>query len=186
MQYETVQLCIDDGFIATADSWTVIEPVFLTANIYDGPEEYERSLKPFSRYQRQLSARHWYFSEVENGGHSQFYTNSTGIVWKDALAALTTLGLSDLAEVLQDAANLLGGSPSLDHETRCQQYEEHRPKFRSVDEKCYALLQSADMEHRILQLIRNQPGEFHFQGQIRRPVLPKFREHMRRPPKPRA
>ncbi len=79
---------------------------------------YERSLAGFSGPQRLVFAIHWYRAEVNNGGHVQFYSNSTGIVWRDALAGFEAMGLSDYAAVVRDSARLLGGDPPLDREKR--------------------------------------------------------------------
>ena len=44
----------------------------------------------------------WYIAEVNNGGHDQFYFNSTGIVWKDALAGFGELGIDEAVEIIQE------------------------------------------------------------------------------------
>lgn len=78
MRYEKTHVRIDDATIAAGDPGAIIRPVWFTANIYDGPVEYERSLQPFSSSQRYIFALYWYIAEVRNGGHDQFYSNSTG------------------------------------------------------------------------------------------------------------
>ena len=84
---EEITFDIGDREIDGDDYFAVIEPVFWSVSIYDGPEKYESDLASFSNEQRLLLAYHWYLSEVNNGGHDQFYYNSTGIVWRDALKA---------------------------------------------------------------------------------------------------
>src|SRR5262249_31444746 len=121
MRYVTVQVCVDESTIAAGDLWAVIEPVWWSANLYDGPDAYERSLRPFSRSQRLILAVRWYCSEVSNGGHDQFYRNSTGIVWKDALEAFRVLDAHDFVSILEQSAKRLGGAPSLDHHERSEQ-----------------------------------------------------------------
>ena len=73
---------------ATDDIWTINEPMYWTINIYGSYDDYLESAKPFTLEQRYLNAISWYFAEVNNGGHHQFFFNSTGIVWEDALAGL--------------------------------------------------------------------------------------------------
>jgi len=102
---------IDDEVIDQGDPWAVIDPVFWTADIYDGEAEYNNSLAPFSREQRYLLAVSWYMAEVNNGGHDQFYYNSTGIVWKDALAGFRDMGLDQVVAILEESAQRMGGNP---------------------------------------------------------------------------
>ena len=111
---EKVHVVVNDDTIAAGDYWPVIEPVWWSADIYHGPGLYEQSLSPFTESQRFVFAVRWYFSEINNGGHRQFYSNSTGIVWQDALVGLEAIGISKAAQILQISADRLGGSPSLD------------------------------------------------------------------------
>jgi hypothetical protein len=52
--------------------------------------------------------------QVNNGGHDQFYFNSTGIVWLDALKAFRELGQSEVVAIIEASVQWLGGNPSLD------------------------------------------------------------------------
>lgn len=91
-------------------AWELIQPLWYTVSIYDGFDVYEQDLKPFSLAQRRLFALFWYDSEVCNGGHDQFFCNSTGIVWKDALEGMRMIGADRSADNLQKAVDLFGGS----------------------------------------------------------------------------
>ena len=63
-----------------------------------------------------------YDAEVNNGGHSQYFVNSSGSRWKTALDGLKAIGAEKRAEILQKASALFGSSgPSTDHEKRHQQ-----------------------------------------------------------------
>lgn len=171
-QYETVDVCIDDEIIATKDFWAVIHPVWWIATIYDGPDEYERSLKQFSKSQRFVFALCWYREEVDNGGHDQFYSNSTGIVWKDAQAAFDAIGIPEGARIIEESAKRLGGSPSFDREERQRQFEEFQPVFDDLDDAYYALDKSIDIDAHLIKFIRERPTDFHFVGKVTRVVLP--------------
>jgi hypothetical protein len=81
---EQIRMTVGDPEIQGDDYFVVIEPVFWSVSIYDGLERYEEDLANFSAEQRLVFAYHWYLSEVNNGGHDQFYYNSSGIVWPDA------------------------------------------------------------------------------------------------------
>src|SRR5437868_6639102 len=137
VRYETVQVIVDDAVIADRDIWKIVHPVWWKANIYDGPDEYERSLRPFSQSQRFVFAILWYQTEVNNGGHQQFYDNSTGIVWADALDAFRKLDLLEFAKIVEQSASRLGGSPSLDRLERSKQMLTFYPEFRDLDDLFY-------------------------------------------------
>jgi hypothetical protein len=83
---------IDDKVMETRDPMKVIDPLWWTVSIYDSKEKYEKDLKSFSFHQRAVFALMWYMAEVNNGGHSQFYSNSTGIVWEDAMDGFELIG----------------------------------------------------------------------------------------------
>ena len=172
MRYETVHVQVDDTTIAAGDPWAVIEPVWWSGNIYDGPEQYDLSLLPFSQSQRLVFAILWYQSEVENGGHHQFYYNSTGIVWKDALEAFRALEEPELIEILAESAARLGGSPSLDRQERFEQLNTLASDFNDLDDRFYDAQSSVYLDDRIMSFIRSRPSDFYFEGKIRRAVLP--------------
>jgi len=170
MQYEKTHVRIDDATIAAGDPWAVIQPVRYIANIYDGPAEYEQSLRRFSPAQRQFFALNWYIAEVNNGGHDQFYWNSTGIVWRDALEACKAIGALGVADILQQSAERLGGSPSPDRGERQQQLSELAPKFNDLDDRFYAIEESEDVDRRVMDFIRARPADFYFDDIVEVPV----------------
>ena len=104
--------------MATDDVWTINEPMYWTINIYGSYDDYIESAKPFTLEQRYLNAISWYFAEVNNGGHHQFFYNSTGIVWEDALAGLRLFKMDILADNLQSVIDYFGGSVPFDREER--------------------------------------------------------------------
>ena len=103
---------------ATDDMWTINEPAYWTINIYGSYDNYLESAKGFTVEQRYLNAICWYFAEVNNGGHHQFFYNSTGIVWEDALAGLRLFKMDTLADNLQSVIDYFGGSVPFDREER--------------------------------------------------------------------
>lgn len=169
---ERVHVEINDATIASGDSWAVIHRVWWSATIYDGPAKYEHSLESFSLAQRYVFAIRWYVSEVSNGGHKQFYGNSTGIVWEDARDGFIAIGLPHAASIIKASADCIGGSPSLDHQERLDQLEHHQPDFEGCDDSLYALLKKVDLEAMLISYIRSRPSEFYFAGEIVRVVLP--------------
>lgn len=60
-----------------------------------------------------------YDGEVRNGGHSQYFVNSSGDHWKDALEGLTAIGAAERAKILRKATSLFGSDgPSEDNSAR--------------------------------------------------------------------
>lgn len=102
----------------TDDMWTINEPMYWTINIYGSYDDYLESAKGFTVEQRYLNAICWYFAEVNNGGHHQFFYNSTGIVWEDALAGLRLFKMDILADNLQSVIDYFGGSVPFNREER--------------------------------------------------------------------
>ena len=122
----------------TDDMWTINEPAYWTINIYGSYDDYIETSKEFTLEQRYLNAICWYFAEVNNGGHHQFFYNSTGIVWEDALAGLRLFKMDELADNLQSVINYFGGSIPFDRAERwylLQQSENNPEFFEFLDEK---------------------------------------------------
>ena len=151
------------------DYFVIIEPVFWAVSIYDGPVRYEDDLAPFSKEQRFVLAIHWYLSEVNNGGHDQFYYNSTGIVWKDALQAFVAIGAVDVAAIVEESARRLGGEPSLDTEERQEQMDSTNAEFDDLDDKLFQLQEKVDFDKKVLEFIRANRQHFFFSGVVKKP-----------------
>jgi hypothetical protein len=169
---ERVHVVVDDATISAGNPSEVIHPVRWVSTIYDGPCMYEQSLRPFTRPQRLVRAMLLYVYEVNNGGHEQFFSNSSGIVWRDALEGFEAIGLSRGAEILRVAAERLGGSPSLDRSERQEQIERFQPEFEDLDEAFGALAAKNDINEQIMKYVRSRPADFYFSGMVERVVLP--------------
>ena len=74
-RYRVTDEQIDDG-----DFQAIVTPLWWEVSIYDGETEMYDSLDRFTDQQKYVWAIQWYYSEVENGGHDQFFYNDTGIV----------------------------------------------------------------------------------------------------------
>jgi hypothetical protein len=163
-----VRFDIADREIDGDDYFVVIEPVFLSVSIYDGPQTYENDLARFSREQRHVLACHWYLSEVYNGGHDQFYDNSTGIVWTDAQEGFNAIGASEVAEIVAESARRLGGKPSLNREERQHQLERSKP-LDDLDAKLFEFEKQVDLDTRLMHYIRKNRNKFYFFGLVTDP-----------------
>lgn len=151
---------IDAKFIATRSPWEVVEPLWWSVSVYDGPQQYERDLQRFTQEQRQLFACMCYIGEVNNGGHEQFYANNVGIVWRDALAGFRAFAEHEVAQVLADSAARLGGNPSLDRSERFAALLRLRPDFRDLDERFYRLESRRPLQESLAQSMRSNPSAF--------------------------
>ena len=159
---------IDDEFIENNnDLMAIITPVWVTATIYDGEEKYNESLTPFSQEQRNVYALLWYVVEVENGGHYQFYFNSTGVVWKDALLGCKALGFDEATQIIEETAAKMGGEPSLDRWTRQEQLDKYKPDFKKLDSRFIKI--DNQFRGRIYQYILENKSAFYFDGKIKMP-----------------
>ena len=166
------RVVIDDDVIDAGDPWEVIDPVYWTANIYDGVAEYEASLEPFSDKQRLVLAVIWYRSEVNNGGHDQFFYNSTGIVWKDAVRAFRQIGLPRFSEIIEESGRRLGGEPSPDRSARFAQLEENDANFDDLDSRFYELEDRESVDDALIRYINKHRSDFYFDGIVRKPQSP--------------
>jgi hypothetical protein len=83
-------------------------------------------------------------SEIDNGGLSALFTNSTGELVGEAIASAERFGLNEHVRVLRDASDrLFPGGVSLDHETRLQQWAQLSDAdddvIEAFDKRWYAL-----------------------------------------------
>lgn len=155
---------IDAKFIATRSPWDVVEPLWWSVSVYDGPQQYERDLAHFSREQRQLFACMCYIGEINNGGHEQFYANNVGIVWADALAGFRAFGEFEVAQILLESTQRLGGSPSLDRSERFATLLHMRPDFGDLDERFYRLESRRPLQESLARSMRSNPSAFLISG----------------------
>lgn len=167
---QSVDIVVDDRTVAGTDVFALVEPVWNAANIYDGWSEYEESLRPFTLSQRHLFAIEWYRAEVNNGGHDQFFSNSTGIVWEDAVRGFEAIGLIDGANILRTASQRIGGA-ARDRSMREAQLEATNASFDDLDTRFYKLEETGALDRMMLGFARGRPHDFHFRGRVERLVF---------------
>lgn len=158
---------VDAETVESKNIMDIIEPMWYGINIYGGLQAYKHDLSRFTELQKYLHAMIWYQSEVDNGGHDQFFFNSTGIVWKNALDGFRKIGFNATAEILQEAVTLLGGSPSFDRKERQEQLDslsdEKLELLGDLDDRFYSIDNFDDV---ILRFITENKEEFYFDGDI--------------------
>ncbi len=79
-------------------------------SIYDGPEVFLQDFAQVSRAQQIAFAGFWFQAEVLNGGLEQFFSNNTGVLAPEAMAACREVGLPNLASRLEQAMAWFGQS----------------------------------------------------------------------------
>lgn len=168
-KYTKEFVVIDDSLIGKGDPFEIIDPVWWTANIYESYSEYEKSLFNFSQEQRFIFAICWYMTEVNNGGHEQFFYNSTGIVWKDVLDAFNKIGADRNVAILKDAINLFTENPSFNRKERIRQMKNYdNEKSNIIDDKYYD--SEIELHRHMIKYIKENSAEFYFRGEVKRPV----------------
>ncbi|MBO9709723.1 MAG: DMP19 family protein [Caulobacter sp.] len=130
--------------------WALIEPYWDAVSIYDGPEVFERQFSVLPVTARHLFAAHWLVSEVCNGGFSQLFFNSTGVLAPEAVEGLEQIGLPGMAAISEEAMAWFGGDYPRDRDERCERLaafeeahgEDHGPDCPvcSIDDRFYTLL----------------------------------------------
>lgn len=164
MKYESVKIVVDEKVINSKDIFKIIEPLWWGVSIYDGEKQYQNDLEGFTDAQKYVFAIEWYLSEVNNGGHDQFYFNSTGIVWEDAMNGFEVIGLNENYEIIKESARRLGGNPSKDRFTRQEQLEKFQPEFDDLDDRLYESEQG--IEENIQKYIKENISNFLFEGVV--------------------
>jgi hypothetical protein len=162
----TEHIKIDDESINKNDVYTIMDPVYWNITIYDGEQKYLESLIPFSKEQRLLIAIRWYLEEVNNGGHEQFYSNSAGIVWRDAIIGFKELGIDGVVKIIEESVMRLGGNPSLDRESRNEELKRYNCKFDDLDDQFYKLEGCIDIDEIMKNYILKHRSAFYFDGEV--------------------
>jgi len=155
---------VDHLVIAERNPFKVVLPLS-SVSIYDSKDRYDREMKPFSTEQRTIFAVLWYVYEVENGGHQRFYSNSTGIVWEDALNGLERVGSIDGKEIMVSSIERFHGVPSFDRTERRLQLESLAIAFDDLDRRLYQLGHDNIMDLLTTYIVNNRAA-FYFDGEV--------------------
>lgn len=161
-----VRVLIDRKTIAEKQAWEILDPVKSSLNLDGSHDDYVKSVARFSKGQRYLSALDWYLAEVNNGGHDQFYSNPTGILWDDALKGCAVVDAPTVAEIIAESAKRMGGQPSFDQDERSRILDQRKPKFADLDKRIFKL--DVNIEEKMLNYIRQRPNDFLFDGEVAR------------------
>jgi hypothetical protein len=91
--------------------WDVIEPIWDDIDI-DSAESFQQTFQNVPRELGLLYAAHFCQSEVCNGGFTQFFWNSTGVLAPEAAEGFTAIGQLKVADTVKRAMSIVG-SPYL-------------------------------------------------------------------------
>ncbi len=143
-------------------AWRAIEPMWNQVDIYSDGATLRAGLSSATPGQRAIFSNWWYRSEVSNGGHHQFFYNSTGILWEEALEGLRRLEEDRYAKVLESAlSNFPESRPSMDRDQRMEQLERVDSQILDkLDEDFFSLEDQGLLDERVLAYIRAHPEEF--------------------------
>jgi hypothetical protein len=158
---------------AAKEPYEVLEPLWFLVDFYEDMATYEASLARFSRPQRLVWAICLYRGEVNNGGHDQFYSNSSGLVWRDALLGLEAVDLPMFADILRASVARFKSEPSPDRMERNDELIEGELDFDDLDRTFYATEEEIDLDARLTDYVRAHADDFLFEGQVATPGLPK-------------
>jgi hypothetical protein len=132
---------------------------------HEGEKILMRTIAPATKGQRAVYSSYWYDYEVCNGGHHQFFWNSTGILWGEALAGLVMVGAGKYAAILKAAISLFpNGFPSKSRKKRMAEVEKiPKEKLERLDDSLYELEKKQSLDQILIRYIKANPGEFFIQ-----------------------
>ena len=123
--------------------WWKIEPYWEAVSIYDGPIVFRAGFDAIPAAAQHLFAAHWLQSEVCNGGFTQFFANSTGVLAPQAEVAFRALGMPETAALVARAMRWFGPVYPLDRKARNDQLDafddDKDSEIESVDERFFEL-----------------------------------------------
>jgi Domain of unknown function (DUF4375) len=115
------------------DYWRLVEPIWQSVSIYQGPDTFLRQFNAAPQQARTLLAAHWCQSEVCNGGFLQFFYNPTSVLAPEASEAFRAIGMPLTAEVVAKAAAWFGAEYPREREQRMARLAPFHPRKRGTD-----------------------------------------------------
>lgn len=119
----------------------VIDPIRPYVNISGSHEDYLKDMSQFSIEQRHILSVNLYISEVYGDGHYEFFTDSVGMVYLDAIEGLKAIGAEKYAMILEEAISAFDGKnrPVFDLKQRVDIIDELGLDFEKADDAMYSL-----------------------------------------------
>lgn len=98
--------------------WNLVEPIWETVSIHDGPDVFLRQYGSSHEASRVLFSAHWCQAEICNGGFEQFFLNSTGVLAPEGVEAFRKIGMPQTAVLIEQAMSVFGSSYPRDRDAR--------------------------------------------------------------------
>jgi hypothetical protein len=142
--------------------WEIAADLDDYIEFHQGEEVLQETMAPATHGQRAVYSCVWYEYEVCNGGHQQFFWNSTGILWDEALAGFIRMGAKEYAAILKAAISLFPDeTPAKNRVTRKEQLEKiPEEHLNRLDNSLYELERRQDFDEILLRYIKLHPDEF--------------------------
>lgn len=170
IKYSEENVVINDAVIDQDDVYNIIEPLMWNVDIYSGEIGYNQSIKNYSDEQKYIFAIWEYLLEVNNGGHTQFYYNSTGIVWEDAMNGFQEIGMTEYYDIIKESVSRFGENPSKDRQKRQFQLDKLTSQFDDLDDRFYKLQEDKSIEEALLKYINDNRERFYYNGIVEKPI----------------
>lgn len=143
--------------------WELLKTYWDSINLYDGPDIFLDEFKRIPAHIQHLAAAHWTQSEVINGGFSQYFYNSTGVLAPEAILAFHAIGMPETAIAVETAMETLGAPYPRDRAARHDRLLA-LPDTR-MTENDYGTFYCAgdvfsDLDERFYQLLDQEAGGF--------------------------
>lgn len=100
--------------------WDLVEYVWGRIKTYEGEETF---LEAFTKYPREvghLFAAHLTHAEICNGGFTQFFDNTTGVLAPEAIEAFEAIGLPEVSSIIKEAVSLFSTPYLRDRDKRME------------------------------------------------------------------
>jgi hypothetical protein len=133
--------------------WRAIELIWESVSIYVEPDAFLRSFRDAPERSRNLLAAHWCQSEVSNGGFLQFFYNPTGVLAPEAAEGVRSLGMLQIATVIERAIAWFGTAYPRKRDHRIAVLAPYHPRKRGNDP-----FEQLDLE--FLHLLDTESGGF--------------------------
>ena len=129
---------------------------------HEGERKLLQTIGPATKGQRAIFSCYWYQYEVCNGGHGQFFENSTGILWDQAAAGFELINAPQYGGILRDAISLFPKEgPAKDREARKEQLKMIvKEQLIKLDDRLYEQMKIEDFEEIMAKYILANPSEF--------------------------
>ena len=145
--------------------WPLTDAPSDDISLYEGPEKFLADFENVSHLHQTLFAAYWLQAEILNGGLKQFFSNDTGVLAPEAVSACQTLGMSQLAQKIEEAMAWFGKPYPRDRETResalvvyTKQHPDDECPFSALDEVVGNLIydEPPGLEQAALRFVRAQ------------------------------